>query len=98
MQVRHKGYNQNMSVIVDDLMVIKLSEPVTEVTPVALNRDPDSPTFYEKMYAAGFGIVSYLRQSPPDLQKVDLHYIPPDLCESYYKRFDNVDAGPGLLW
>lgn len=98
LQVRHKGYNQNISVIVDDLMVIKLSEPVTEIQPVALNRDPDLPTSYEKLYAAGFGLMSYFQGAPSELQKVDLHYIPPDICGNYYRNFENVDSGPGLLW
>ncbi len=97
-QVRHPGFNQNVSVIVDDLLVIQLSQSVTEVEPVKLNWDPASPVYYEKMYAAGFGLVSYQQESPSELQKVDLHYIPPEVCTNYYNRFENVDSGPGLLW
>ena len=94
-QVRHKGYNQNISIIIDDLMVIKLSEPVPEVTPVALNSDPALPIDYAPLYAAGFGVISYRQETPSELQKVDL-----SICGNYYRpdRFENVGFGPGLLW
>lgn len=81
-------------------MVIKLSEPVPEVSPVALNSDPELPIDYAPLYAAGFGLISYRQDTPSELQKVDLYYFPPDICGNYYSpdRFDNVGFGPGLLW
>eukprot|EP00529_Nitzschia_sp_RCC80_P016073 CAMPEP_0113477164 /NCGR_PEP_ID=MMETSP0014_2-20120614/20061_1 /TAXON_ID=2857 /ORGANISM="Nitzschia sp." /LENGTH=660 /DNA_ID=CAMNT_0000370239 /DNA_START=111 /DNA_END=2093 /DNA_ORIENTATION=+ /assembly_acc=CAM_ASM_000159 len=59
MQRVHPSYHVDKTYINYDLMVIRLSDPVTDVTPVMLNPDPDTPSTSTRTAATGFGVTDY---------------------------------------
>jgi trypsin len=72
-----------------DVMLFKIA-PTTNVTPVELNTDPDSPVAGANVTAAGFG---YYRNGaavrPKYLQKVTLQAVPNDVCNALWKYGEN---------
>jgi len=68
-QVAYPEYYQNINLINYDVMVLRLSTPVTDVTPVKINSDPNVPLpGRAEAHAAGFGVSSLSGTLPPDLQ------------------------------
>lgn len=95
---RNLGYNQNISIVANDIMVIRLAEPVRNVSPVSLNQDSEEPTDFEKLMTLGFGFTSFDGDIPTQLMQVEMNYIPPETCFDDLEVFDNVQPGPGILW
>jgi secreted trypsin-like serine protease len=59
-QVVHPDYYNNLEVINNDIMVMRLSEPVPDIVPVRLNNDPDFPVPGRDIAeATGVGVTDY---------------------------------------
>ena len=59
MQRVHPSYHVDKTYINYDLMVIRLSDPITDVMPVVLNSDPDTPSTSTRTAATGFGVTDF---------------------------------------
>ena len=95
---RNVDYNQNNSIVANDIMLIRLAKPVKNVPLVQLNQDSDVPTDFEKLITLGFGFTSLDGDIPTQLMEVEMNYIPPETCFQDLELFENVQPGPGLLW
>mmetsp|Transcript_16729 Transcript_16729/g.24240 ORF Transcript_16729/g.24240 Transcript_16729/m.24240 type:complete len:497 (-) Transcript_16729:170-1660(-) len=81
----HEDYNQIS--IRNDIMILKLSNPVTDITPVKLNFDESIPADNQELIAIGLGRLSQTGNLPDKLQFVDLdEYIFED-CKDAYSLF-----------
>lgn len=95
---RNVNYNQNNSIVANDIMLIRLAEPVKNVSPVPFNSDSKVPTDFQDLITLGFGFTSLEGDIPAQLMQVEMNYIPPDTCSEALELFENVKAGPGILW
>ncbi|KAG7368016.1 trypsin [Nitzschia inconspicua] len=98
LQIAHPDYYSNIALINNDIMVLRLSEPVTEIVPVRLNQDPDFPVPGRDVTAAtGFGLTDFAAGTlPSQLQVGYLSPITNADCASR-GRFLNVVLSADVL-
>lgn len=90
--VRHSAYDTEK--YYNDMMLMRLEEPVYDVPYVELNMDPDYPEIGETVTACGLGALEEAGTSFPDmLQVVDLGIVNHDVCDAI---FSAVGLGPIL--
>ncbi|GAX27794.1 chymotrypsin C [Fistulifera solaris] len=94
---RNLDYNQNNSVVANDIMLIRLAEPVRDVPLVQLNEDEQVPRDFEELITVGFGFTSLEGDLPTQLLEVEMNSIPSESCFEDLQLFENVQPGPGLL-
>ena len=59
-QIAHPDYYQDLQLINGDVMILRLSEPVTNIQPVLLNNDPSFPVpEVDVAHATGFGLTDF---------------------------------------
>ena len=68
----------------NDLMLYKLTSPVTNIEPVQLNEDPTNPSGSEALTVMGFGTTSEGGDSSNTLLKVDVNYVSHATCNIAY--------------
>jgi hypothetical protein len=95
---RNLDYNQNISIVANDIMLIRLAEPVRDVPLVQLNQDEQVPSNFEELITVGFGFTSVEGDLPTQLLEVEMNSIPSESCFEDLQLFENVQPGPGLLW
>ncbi|KAG7347384.1 trypsin [Nitzschia inconspicua] len=98
LQIAHPDYYSNIALINNDIMVLRLSEPVTEIVPVRLNQDPEFPVPGRDVTAAtGFGVTDFAAGTlPSQLQVGYLSPITNADCASR-GRFLNVVLSADVL-
>jgi hypothetical protein len=80
--IRHPSYNEYT--VNNDIALIELLEPITDVTPVRLNESTSLESGLES-WVAGWGNMSTTSQNyPDDLKVVDLKVIDFNTCNYYY--------------
>jgi secreted trypsin-like serine protease len=85
--IRHPSYNEYT--VNNDIALIELLEPITNVTPVHLDATSSLQTDTQS-WVAGWGNMSTTGQNyPDDLKEVDLKVIDFDTC-NYYYGLENV--------
>ena len=89
-RVSHPQYNTNT--LANDVAVAKLSEPVTGVPLLPLNRDSTVPIAAQDLIVMGHGVVDTTTGRATDtLQKVTVDYVPNNICnrpDSYNGQVD----------
>jgi trypsin len=68
--------NHNSQTQENDFMIMRLNEPVTGVTPIALNADAKIPAAGNVLTAIGFGRSTSGGARPNFLQKVNVPHVP----------------------
>lgn len=79
---RHPDYDG--STFENDFLVMKLTEPITNAKPVALNSLSTTPGVDETVTAIGFGAVFEGGWGPRLLQEVDVNYVSHEQCDIEY--------------
>lgn len=67
-----------------DFMVMQLDSPVTGITPVKLNSDPNYPVDNQVLTVVGFGVTTPGGSEPNVLRKVNVNYVNPTTCNNDY--------------
>ena len=105
-QFRHAGFNQNIGILQDDIMLLRLDWPVVNIPLVTLNFNATIPSANDHVTAVGFGSIS----EPVDdkiwdssgnsmLQKTDqMQYWDRTSCQQILKKAANVMPGEGIMW
>jgi trypsin len=73
-----------------DLMLLQLNQPITNLSVVTLNTDPDLPSLDSTLTVIGFGTTLTDRLSD-SLQEVDVYPVDPDTCVRQYNETATVD-------
>lgn len=89
--VVHPNYNPTAWAYFDDVMLMKLDEPVTDIAYVEINRDTSQPAVSEQVTVMGLGRLSEYGGYPAVLQVVNLEIASHEECFSSY---DGVGMGP----
>lgn len=87
--IRHPDYDTEK--FYNDIMLIRLEEPVFDVPYVEINKDPDKPKLGDTVTVMGLGALDEGGGFPDLLQTVDLTIVDFDLCNLIY---ESVGVGP----
>lgn len=69
----------------NDLMLLKLSEPVNDIPPVELNRYSDVPVENDRVTVMGLGALNFGGGYPDVLQSVEVGVIDHTFCNDAYE-------------
>ena len=67
-----------------DIMLVKLSQPVTTITPAQLNENSQIPSDYAPVTAVGFGATNEGGGITNTLMQVDVNIVPFSTCDAQY--------------
>ena len=99
-QYRHLGYDFDRDLVgFDDVMILKLPQPITDIVPIQLNSNRNRPSGDDRaLTAVGFGLTSDGGFLPRLLQYADLEYVPSEVCRFWHEFTDVVNFQEGILW
>lgn len=87
-QVRHRKFDLYWpTYFVWDIMVMKLTEPIYDVTPIAWNSDEETPANGEILTAIGLGNTEYNGNSSDVLLQADMVHIDSNTCRMKMQGF-----------
>uniref|UniRef100_A0A7S3L5E3 Peptidase S1 domain-containing protein n=1 Tax=Amphora coffeiformis TaxID=265554 RepID=A0A7S3L5E3_9STRA len=69
-----------------DIMLFQLDTPITDITPVVYNTDPNLPVDNEELLVMGFGNTGPDESPTSILRQANLFAIPDDTCEAIYRN------------
>lgn len=99
-QTPHPGYSELfLDYVGNDILLVRLAEPIYEIPPMTLNADIEIPRAWEPVTAIGMGLTrGDNRSSLSDtLLKAPLRSVPEDVCRQDLANFENVLFGKDLL-
>ena len=67
-----------------DILVLRLSRPVTSLTPLAWNADPALPVDGDVLTVMGFGLTEYAGPRADELLQVEVPAVEQSMCEAVY--------------
>jgi Trypsin len=99
-QFRHKDFDlyfRRHGYAFWDIMVMKLSEPIYDIPPIAWNSDDAVPAIGDVLTLIGYGVTEYEGDLPDRLLQADFVYIDNDMCrlkvqEAIVDDVDDVDS------
>lgn len=94
----HPGYAELfLDYVGSDVMVLRLSEPVWDVSPVTLNQNPIVPFDWQDVTAIGMGKTSPQGAKSEKLLEATIFALPRPRCVQALAEFENVIVGNDLL-
>mmetsp|Transcript_11807 Transcript_11807/g.16879 ORF Transcript_11807/g.16879 Transcript_11807/m.16879 type:complete len:639 (-) Transcript_11807:1184-3100(-) len=87
--ISHPAYGFELE---NDVMLIKLTSPVTDISPIRINTDTSLPTNNQLLQVMGWGTTIEDQNRPPDiLQFSDVNYITNGACRGAYSPSSITD-------
>jgi len=87
--IRHPDYDTTK--YYNDVLLLRLEEPVYDIPFVELNKDSEQPVVGEDVTVMGLGALEEAGGYPDLLQEVDLGVVDPETCT---KAYESVGLGP----
>jgi hypothetical protein len=87
--IPHPNYQE--ATVLNDFMVVQLSDAVSTIAPIVLNADPAVPAAQEDVTVMGFGLLENGGSVTSLLNEVDLQALRHDNCRSAYLGIANID-------
>ena len=91
--VYHPGYDDKT--LDNDVAILFLSEPITDITPVILNTDPDVPSGDAPLDVSGWGFTEYMLPFVP--YAVTVNYINDEACTQKPYRFKDSNITESMM-
>jgi len=83
----HPDFDTTAGTLKNDIMILKLTEPVLSVQPILVNFNPPYPLDFQRVETFGFGVVDNTFTSPKNLQTVNLRVTPFEVCNAEWNEF-----------
>lgn len=94
-QFRHPNFNRHNGNYNFDMLVMRLAEPVYDISPVPLNQDPNVPSEDQILKAIGYGASEYHGELSSILMEGEVQYILPSTCDKQISEFKITGSESG---